>query len=66
MAKQIELGRAEQVHARIQRVGTIIVTNERWFKHLPSDEVWRLEDPDPPFYGTFERDKAFNASFGSP
>lgn len=54
IAEQIELGVAEQININVQSIGSCIITKERWYKHLDSGEVWRLEDPDPPFYGTFE------------
>lgn len=33
--------------------GGIVV--ERWFRHIESDEVWRLVAPEAPFYGVFEK-----------
>jgi hypothetical protein len=29
--------------------------DQRWFIHVPSNETWRLVEPDPPFAGVWEK-----------
>jgi hypothetical protein len=52
MREQIELGKAQEIQVNQWYLGDPPPV-ERWFKHLASGEIWRLVEPDPPFYGIF-------------
>jgi hypothetical protein len=53
MQDQILDGRAEEVPVLHLYSGADFP--EKWFRHKPSSEVWRLVEPDPPFGGVFLR-----------
>ena len=52
VTEQIQSGVAEEIEVEEPFSG--ISFEERWFKYLPSGEIWRLVEPDPPFCGLFE------------
>jgi hypothetical protein len=51
MAQQTDQGDAVEVPV-ISKYGNA-GWDEKWFKHIPSGQVWRLVWPDQPFYGVF-------------
>ncbi len=51
--EQISTGNADEVVVEERYSGTMM-REERWFKHRASNKIWRLVEPDPPFYGIFE------------
>jgi hypothetical protein len=53
ISEQVALKNADEVPVRERYSGTMM-REELWFKHLSSDQIWRLVGPDPPFYGVFE------------
>jgi hypothetical protein len=53
LSEQIQAGTAEQVEVK-SRYANAATLAEKWFRHKPSGQTWRLVDPDPPFLGTFE------------
>lgn len=52
MADQIEAGSAEEIP--VDGESRDFYWRQRWFRHIGSDTVWRLADPDPPFAGVFK------------
>ena len=53
IAEQVSLGNAVCVTVQ-NRYSDGMLRNEWWFQHQRSGEIWRLVEPDPPFYGIFE------------
>jgi hypothetical protein len=53
LSGQIAMGAAVEVAVVRPYSGNTL--NERWFRNETSREIWRLVDPEPPFYGLFEK-----------
>jgi hypothetical protein len=53
MNAQTKLRSAEEVPVQRPYIGATTFT-EKWFRHLPSGDTWRLVWPDAPFKGLFE------------
>lgn len=51
--EQVFLNNAVRVDVK-ERYSGATMRGEWWFQHRVSGEVWRLVEPDPPFYGLFE------------
>jgi hypothetical protein len=51
---QANAGAAQEVAVQAPYIGSSTF-QEKWFRHVPSGETWRLVWPDPPFRGVFER-----------
>jgi hypothetical protein len=56
MRSQVDAGQAEEIGVEMPYYG-VTSLRERWFRHCESCEIWRLVDPDPPYYGEFCRVK---------
>ncbi len=54
MNDQIISGLAEEVPVKNPYSGSSLF-QEKWFRHLNSNQIWRLVWPDAPFTGIFER-----------
>jgi hypothetical protein len=54
MAAQTKTGSAQEVAVQAPYIGSTTF-REKWFRHIPSGETWRLVWPDAPFKGLFER-----------
>lgn len=50
---RVKAGAAVEVEAKSRYSGSFM-RDEKWFRHVPSGQVWRLVWPDPPFEGIFE------------
>ena len=53
MTAQTKSGAAEEVAVRAPYIGSATF-REKWFRHVPSGDTWRLVWPDVPFKGVFE------------
>jgi hypothetical protein len=49
---QVASGAAEEVSVAEQYSGSDF--DEKWYRNMHTNEIWRLVAPDPPFYGVFE------------
>jgi len=54
MTGQTSTGAAEEVAVQAPYIGATTF-QEKWFRHVPSGDTWRLVWPDAPFKGVFER-----------
>jgi hypothetical protein len=54
MTDQTKAGVAEEVAVHLPYIGATTF-REKWFRHVPTGETWRLVWPDAPFRGVFER-----------
>jgi hypothetical protein len=54
MHEQIAEGVAEEVPV-LEPYSQVGGLEEKWFKHVPSAQVWRLVWPEPPSAGLFDR-----------
>ncbi len=50
---QVSLNKAYKEEVQ-ERYSGAMMREELWFKHPASGAIWRLVEPDPPFYGVFE------------
>ena len=53
MDEQVKSGVAEELPIQKPYIGATTF-QEKWFRHIPSRETWRLVWPDAPFTGVFE------------
>jgi hypothetical protein len=51
---QVISGLAEEFFVEKPYSGSVLF-EEKWFRHISSNEIWRLVWPDAPFTGIFER-----------
>jgi len=54
IADRVSRGQAEAVEVGVHR-GGVTSQIERWYRHVESQEIWRLVEPDPPSRGVFLR-----------